>query len=408
MSVSQSRPAPPPHRLRWLKFLVILPCAGAFLGFGVGLISSYVAPKRFESVATVQIRSDPSAIDAPGERAWLRSLESEIPHLESAETLKIVVDRLDLPSRWDGISHEKAVETLREKIATEREVGTDLVRIRVRHHSAQEARDLAAAVVEAYAELRRRKDLERTGRALRALDLELRKQEEKVEAQRSRLERLAPAGDPDLKRAAVTQEYEFRRMKLTIEAQRKALAVLKGDDRIKYAAGLDQPNNEVPVHYNELLLERRERDTLQASGLGESHPAIRAVETRLVRLQSDLAQAIAELRAELATRSEQLDVQIGEVAERIAQWEDDPDQPARRAARQAYDEEREFLQAMKLDHSAKRVALQVPANPVTLHERPTVASRPVRPRVPLHLSLGSLLGALAGLLLALPVALVRR
>ncbi len=110
-------PRRPANRYRWLTLLVILPCAGAILGYVIALVSSFVQPKRYETE---------------------RFLETEIEVIRSHETLKWVVERLGLSTRWGAVQPERVLEILESMVQTEQVPETDLVRITVRHTSAQE------------------------------------------------------------------------------------------------------------------------------------------------------------------------------------------------------------------------------------------------------------------------------
>ena len=112
-----SPPRRPANRYRWLTLLVILPCAGAILGYVIALVSSFVQPKRYETE---------------------RFLETEIEVIRSHETLKWVVERLGLSTRWGAVQPERVLEILESMVQTEQVPETDLVRITVRHTSAQE------------------------------------------------------------------------------------------------------------------------------------------------------------------------------------------------------------------------------------------------------------------------------
>ena len=110
-------PRRPANRYRWLTLLVILPCAGAILGYVIALVSSFVQPKRYETE---------------------RFLETEIEVIRSHETLKWVVERLGLSTCWGAVQPERVLEILESMVQTEQVPETDLVRITVRHTSAQE------------------------------------------------------------------------------------------------------------------------------------------------------------------------------------------------------------------------------------------------------------------------------
>ena len=139
-------PRRPANRYRWLTLLAILPCVGGILGYVIALVSSFVQPKRYESVAGVQIHALVQALGPTGEQREFaigvyeteRFLETEIEVIRSHETLKWVVERLGLSTRWGAVQPERVLEILESMVQTEQVPETDLVRITVRHTSAQE------------------------------------------------------------------------------------------------------------------------------------------------------------------------------------------------------------------------------------------------------------------------------
>jgi uncharacterized protein involved in exopolysaccharide biosynthesis len=110
----------------------------------IALVSSFVQPKRYESVAGVQIHPLVQALGPTGEQREFaigvyeteRFLETEIEVIRSHETLKWVVERLGLSTRWGAVQPERVLEILESMVQTEQVPETDLVRITVRHTSA--------------------------------------------------------------------------------------------------------------------------------------------------------------------------------------------------------------------------------------------------------------------------------
>ena len=113
--------------------------------------------------------------------------------ITSRATLERVVERLDLAARWN-LPPDHVVDLLTGLVTGERIPDTDLLTIRVRHTNAQDARDLAEAVAEAYAARRTERETDRAEQALQALDEELRKQEDVVEEKRKVLDIIVQGG----------------------------------------------------------------------------------------------------------------------------------------------------------------------------------------------------------------------
>ena len=77
-------------------------------------------------------------------------------------------------------------------------------------------------------------------------------------------------------------------------------------------------------------------------------------------------------------------------------------------AKREYESAQAMLQAMKKQHSMKRISLRIPRNPLTVHEKPKLGKEPVSPDVDLYLLTGKFGGAVLGAGLALLIAGVRR
>lgn len=131
-------------RWRWWIPFVTGPL-GAVLGLTTAGVFAYVTPKKYESLAVVQVEAA-RAGDGP-------VMGTEMQVIQAAKTLELAAERLDLGQRW-AVDPQQAVEILRSSIAVNQIRGTDLLVIRARHTNPVDARDIAAGVVQAYGERR--------------------------------------------------------------------------------------------------------------------------------------------------------------------------------------------------------------------------------------------------------------
>ena len=143
---------------RWWWLLLVMGLIGPVLGLLAAAAVTYVMPKKYESVAMVQVMSGSGQMAADGTAEPMHSMPgrfmaTECEVIKAKKTLELAADRLDLTMRW-GVDRELAVELLREMIDTEILGGTDLITIRVRHTDAGDARDIAMEVTNAYLERR--------------------------------------------------------------------------------------------------------------------------------------------------------------------------------------------------------------------------------------------------------------
>ncbi|NNC90844.1 MAG: polysaccharide biosynthesis tyrosine autokinase [Akkermansiaceae bacterium] len=398
--------------------------------FMTAAVITYVLPKKYQSIAVVQVNPSVQEVDpfggsmgqaVTGAYMTRQFFATEFKVIVAEQTLKRVVDRLDLTSRWNQ-NPDSIVGTLKGIVSTEQVRGTDLIEIRVRHPSAQDARDIAEKVAEAYKERRTSMEMDRAHRALNALDTELRDQEDLVEEKRKVLDTIVQAvGIPyfegvrgsgeigrsqeDIYKTAERQLYELEREKQQLDIQIKTLLKLESDDLMKYAAGLNLPNNGVTTLYEAFQSTVRELDALRASGLGARHPNVAMLARKVDSIKGDLERTVVALREILQTQLELVESRLEKMGEVVSHRRDAAVDKALEShdyieAKREYEQAQQMLQSMKLQHSSKRIALQIPKNPITIHEAPKISKNPVSPKVTLYLTLGALVGLVFGIAIA--------
>lgn len=124
------------------------------LVFLTACVITYVMPKKFESTALVQVR--PSTYQKG--TSTPQQLATEFEVIRANLTLKPVVQKLDLSTNWN-MTEEDAIAVLRGIVDAQNIRGTDLIQIKVRHTSGEQARDIAKEVYRSYK--KRREDKER-------------------------------------------------------------------------------------------------------------------------------------------------------------------------------------------------------------------------------------------------------
>ena len=440
-----TNPGPPPlarpvgtsvksgKRYRWLSLLVLFPCVGAVLGLLVAVISAYITPKKYESVAAIQVHRPGLVLSpVPGREGELiteasggeRFMETEFEVIRAAETLKRVIDRLDLPTRWNGMEPDRVVEALQAMLHIEQIPGTDLVKIRVRHANGQEARDIADALMHAYRERRIEMERGRADKALNALDTEVRKQEDLVEEKRKLFHTIVKVvgipyieGVPDSGVMGRDEEAILRKVlreEATLDAERNSLELeiktilrLKNEELLHYlvlserAPGLKAKLQAFNAKANELEVQRTQ--------LAEGDPKLSALEKELELLQSELHTNVTRYQEKLQIDLQLLDGRLQKLKETVGERRDDAVDKSLQSqdyveAKSDYEAAKQMLLDMKNQHSMQRIALKIPKDSITIHEEPTIARRPSSPKVDGLLLGGTLIGAAAGLLLALPIA----
>lgn len=133
----------------WWVCLVMIP-VGSIAGLLVAAVVTYVMPKKYESVATIEVK--PLAGQSAS-RITPQFFGTEFEKIKSSNSLGKVVDNLELINKW-GVDKETAIRILKGIVNTQNIRGTDLISIRVRHTNKEDARDITAEVAKAYRDYR--------------------------------------------------------------------------------------------------------------------------------------------------------------------------------------------------------------------------------------------------------------
>ncbi len=398
------------------------------LVFMTAAVITYVMPKRYTSTAVVQVNPRtpdmtifPGFSDSTGAALMTQSFfGTEFEVIRSQQTLLRVIDTCDLTSRW-GVDREGALRILKGIVDTQNIRGTDLITIMVRHTNAEDARDVALEVAKAYRERRGELEQERAQKALDKLDKALREQEDRVEEKRKVLNTIvetkgivykggesifgaAPVGaDEDAVARSATMSYEqLEQDKVQLESQIETLLKYDSDQLIDFAAGLNLPENTVKRVKPEFDAAKTQLIALKASGLGERHPRVLAQGQIINDFRKQLDEGVAALRDTLRA---QLDL----TKERLLRMEDlkkERRDVAVKTGIDTYDfvEAREdferacmMLEKMEEKYQGERIQLELPRNPIILHEEPVMANAPSSPNVTLNLVLGAVVGLIFGI-----------
>jgi capsular polysaccharide biosynthesis protein len=147
-----SPPAKPSSGGCWLYSGIVI--VTFFLVFMTACVITYMMPKKFESVAVVQVQPSDRLAQSISPHFFATEFEVIRAHL----TLKHVVRNLHLTTHWN-MSEDEAIDVLRSIISTRNILGTDLIEIKVKHTNQQQARNIAMEVFESYKKRREDKEL---------------------------------------------------------------------------------------------------------------------------------------------------------------------------------------------------------------------------------------------------------
>ena len=399
------------------------------LVFMTAAVITYVMPKKYQSVAVVQVNPKNPDMTIFGSTFTESTGAAQMTHqffgtefevIKAQKTLSLAADALDLSTRW-GVDRETALQVLRRIVDTQNIRGTDLIQIEVRHTNAEDARDVAIEVAQAYRARRAELEEERAQMALDKLNKALREQEDRVEEKRKVLNTIVETkgivytgsssvfgGSPvgaDEDRSATSAAMSFEELeqeKVQLESQIQTLLKYDSDQLIEFAAGLNLPENSVKRLQPEYAAAKSQLIALKASGLGARHPRVVAQGQIIDDLQEQLNAGVMALRNTLRA---QLELTKERLSKMDVLQKERKDEAVKKGidtydfveAREEFEQAREMFDQMRVKYQGERIQLELPRNPIVIHEEPTLARAPVSPNVTLNLVLGAVVGLIFGI-----------
>jgi polysaccharide biosynthesis transport protein len=395
------------------------------LVFMTALVITYVMPKKYESSTTLQVRPRTHSMevfqgvvnrDLSGMSATFFPTEFEV--IKAQKTLDIVIDDLELMNRW-GLDRESVRAKLASVIDAQNIRGTDLIEIRVRASSAQDARMIAERVSEAYRSRRTKLEGQRTEQALAELRDAVQKQEDTVEDKRKTLTtiirnqeliyrglnnqggREGGLSSDDEARMAALSFAELSEQKIMLDSQIETLLKYDGDQLMTYASGLQLPENIIRVLHPQYLEAKRTLDALKLGGLGERHPNVKQQKEIVEGMRRDLDEGVVALR-------ETLKAQLELATEQLARLKEQMDEKKVKAVQQGiglhgfddakaeFETSQRLLEQLKIKLVAEEMQRRITENPIIIHAEPFESQGAVSPNIPLNLALGAVVGLIFG------------
>lgn len=368
---------------------LLLMIAGALVSAG---------PSRYQ--ASARIRIDPTAWNQPFAPAQFDPFRftDEIESVRSPRVLARVVQHLDLEARWgrDGqrLPADQAVAQLRDALEVRQTRSTSLVEIRATAASAAEARDLANAVAEAYRDLVRERQRERSASGLSTLERELAGQNERV---RSLEQALAgtdrEAAGPDGKAAGagsagtlvrsnlVSLHAQLQSQLLLHAGQREALRGLAPDALLNAVTTLVPGETLLPQLQANLAAAEQQLAGLRVD-FASDHPEVRRGEAVLETIERQIDDRLHGILAALDNRIAIEKAQVDELLKQIEADRQGRVEAARRNAEssqlaQDLENERRIRDALNLRVLQEKVDARVSDRPPV--ELVDVAALPARP-----------------------------
>ncbi len=392
------------------------------LVFMTAAVITYVMPRKYESVAVVQVKppyrlggevfSNNSAF-SPVTQSFFNT---EFEVIRQQLTLKGVVKDLDLQAHW-GMSEEECIDNLQGIINTENYRGTDLIEIKVRHIAPDDARDVARSVYNAYKKRRMEKEIAEADLSLKELENAVQAQNDEVTEKRKQRDNFlsrAPRVIVDINGLTggsnveslvndIERQVELARNKLNeIENYIRTIAPLQSEQLLRSVANLPNAPPELRSLYSQYQDEIRLLKTLETNGYGKKHPTYKSksadVESIYAQLLKDTTSFKDSLQITRDTAQSDHDTIKARLEElRQAQREDvmqinDYLNSERDLAAQQL-----ILDKLKEKLNTSRIDWRRPQTIIELHQEPRLPQVPSSPNVTLNLVIGAVIGIIFGI-----------
>lgn len=393
------------------------------LVFMTAAVITYVMPKKFLSTAVVQVKPSTRVGVALGNENAGTSImtpqffATEFEVIRSQLTLKYVVQRLSLMTRWN-MTEEESLGTLRGIVDAQNIRGTDLIQISVKHTGAEDARDVAKEVYEAYKKRREEKERMIAEEGMKELEKAVLDQSDVVEEkrkQRDNLLRRAPAmirdsitgvnganGIQGMQTMLESQVEASTTLLAEIDSTIKTIDTLNADEVIRYAANLESAGQDLKSLYPEYQSQERLLSGLLKNGYGPNHPNVLSQKGTVDSLYKQLQASVVSFKESLRLKRETKAIELEDLKKRLTEVKEVAVNNVIlmtniQGVQKEFETQQEMLDRMREKLSMDRINLKQPQNIIELHEEPLVAQFPSSPNVSLNLILGAVVGLIFGI-----------
>ncbi|MGB1874005.1 MAG: polysaccharide biosynthesis tyrosine autokinase [Akkermansiaceae bacterium] len=391
------------------------------LVFLTAAVITYVMPKKYESIALVEVKPivdiDPThggSKGGIGAQMSRQFINTQFEVIVAPETLNIAIDDIQLEARW-GQDRKSVLAQLRSIVRTNQRRGTDLIEISVRHAKKAEAQAIAKAVYEAYRVRREALEMGIRTDHLKALKIELMNQNDRITLLRKKVEDLAEkhglifvedekggktiGSMLPLKEQADRDLYDARRERDEIFVQIKKLLGVEQSHLIAVAAEL--PDVGFKEDYRMFEEAKRDLERMLASGLGKKHPDIMMRQRLLAGLEENLTQKANHAKTALNHKLDIIDKRVQQLEAVVERYQSQGTEKSRgyseyNMARHEYDKALELKEGIERTYHAEKTKTKLNSISIQVHEEPEINDNPVSPNVPMNLALGAVVGLIFG------------
>ncbi|MCB1097859.1 MAG: polysaccharide biosynthesis tyrosine autokinase [Verrucomicrobiae bacterium] len=404
-----------------------------FLVFMTAAVITYIMPREYLGRVRLQIQPVSQEYEVfrdNSTRAMITPafIQTQFQIITSKETLYDVIEELQLVKKWeDAKSPADAYALLLDKLETEEVRGTDLIDIQIYHTDPEEAAQLANAIGAAYKNRRTDMETTRSNQALDTLNAQETLQEQKVEDARGRMIELmekfnivdlgggVPAwagvgdttetGSKQIVMASKMNSLQAEQEISTIKTHINTLTGLEGERLIEEAVALNVMDSTISVFFPERQKLKVQLEALLQTGLGPNHPDIQSVKSQLEEVNRILTKGVESVKSSLQTRLQIAEdslksLEIIEADKKEESMDERKQYTTYVEAKRAYETQNLILTDMRQALLKEKVDLSLPKTPIIIHEIAEANEVPAKPRVPLQLALGAVVGIVFGIGLA--------
>ncbi|MGK0184631.1 MAG: succinoglycan biosynthesis transport protein ExoP [Verrucomicrobiales bacterium] len=404
-----------------------------FLVFMTAAVITYIMPREYLGRVRLQIQpvsQDYEVFRENSTRAMLTPtfIQTQFQIITSKETLYHVIEELQLVKKWeDAKSPSDAYNLLLNKLETEEVRGTDLIDIEVYHTDPKEAADLANAIGKAYKDRRTETETTRSTNALDMLNAQETLQEQKVENSRLRMIELmekfdivdlggsVPAwaslgdttetGTKQLVMASKMNSLQAEQEISSIKTHIQTLSGLSGERLIEEAVALNVMDSTISMLFPERQKIKVQLEAMLNNGLGPKHPEVESLKSQLVEVDRLLENGVRAVKSSLKTRLEIAEASLLSLQDIEGDKKEESMDERKRytqyvESKREYETQNMILTDMRQALLKEKVDLSLPKVPIEIHEIAEMNEVPAKPRVPLQLALGAVVGIVFGIGLA--------
>ncbi|MDG2123104.1 MAG: polysaccharide biosynthesis tyrosine autokinase [Verrucomicrobiales bacterium] len=405
-----------------------------FLVFMTVCVVTYVLPKEYEGRVRLEIARDIKPLEMNRQNevgSWAsrdpQFVQTQFQIISSKMTLQKVVEDLGLVQKW-GKSESDVIADLRRSMEFDEIRGTELIDIKVYRQDNEEASQIANSLWKSYRARRFEFAADSARDAMASLDKELRSQQTSVEQARIKMLKLMEeygivdlqegatftsmytdgtpvTTEPEMYRLSVQDKYQAEKDIETIRNNISALTSKTGDELIQQAFSLNLQDTTLQSRFPRYMDAQEALAQMTNGGLGAKHPDVTALEAQIVKIKEQLDQGVVALKSSLETNLEIAEQNFKNM-EAMNESKAGESMSKRTAnieyaeAKKDYMTKRQLLSQMEQTYLTERVDMAIPQIPVRLHEQAEPAQSPSKPKVPLLLGIGAVVGLAFGLGLA--------